>query len=240
MRSARATDNPFKTIDPSNLSRPRRLRGMGIAGRRRSSVEDSVLRSFSFEIQPAATFKKPNLGDRLHSLFFAPMIMSERALRVPTLRKASFDERPSDLARGLTITRFGSARESSDRPVPKHENLAARPTDLRKGCTAHLPNSSVASVLTKDAALPPSQSEQRECESSPAGRSRVSSYKLHSISTKQLSNGHWVATIARLDGAPIVVNGLSCVSLTTSAYLADFLAIADAEIEIDEIVTGGD
>jgi hypothetical protein len=45
--------------------------------------------------------------------------------------------------------------------------------------------------------------------------------------------------LARLDGAPIVVNGLSRMALTTDSYLASFLAVADAEMEIDEIVACG-
>src|SRR5450755_2354665 len=76
----------FKTFDHVSPSALRYRRGMEIADDRRGSVRIRTLRSFTFQIQPAAKFTKPNFGDRLNSLFFAPKIMTHRALRAPTPR----------------------------------------------------------------------------------------------------------------------------------------------------------
>ena len=228
-----------KTFDHASPSSLRYWRGMGIAGDRRDSVRNRVLRSFTFQIQPAAKFKKPNLGDRLNLLFFAPKIMTQRALRASALRSVSLDERLPKLARGWPLAEITPNGDLGDRLDSKHGNIETRPTGLRKGDTVLRRHSSLTPVATDDAAPSPPPFEQRECEGWRGEKVKKSTYKLHSISATEFPNGQWVATFSRLDGAPIVVNGSSRMALTTDSYLASFLAVADAEMEIDEIVARG-
>lgn len=195
------------------------------------------MRSFSFQIQPAAKFKKPNLGDRLNLLFFAPKIMTRRALRASTFRAVSLEERLPKLARGWPLTEITPNGDLRDRLDSKHRNIATRPTGLRKVDAALRRHSSLTSVPSEDTAVSPPRSEQRARDGSLDEKVKKSSYKFHSISAKELPDGQWVATLARLDGAPIVVNGSSRMALTMDSYLASFLAVADAEMEIDEIVS---
>ena len=60
-------------------------------------------------------------------------------------------------------------------------------------------------------------------------------YKDHSISTLQLSDGSWIASFWRVDGAPMLINGVQHDHLFTESYLGKFIAVADAELEIDSI-----
>jgi hypothetical protein len=196
------------------------------------------LRNFSFEIQPEASFNIPNLGERLAFLFFAPKIMTKRTLRAPTLRPTRFDVKTSAAARARPLISDHSHGALVEPLAAKHESKAVPLSSSRTARFARVETLSNVSGLAEETVLKPSQSQQRE--RSPIELCNARHYRRHCISTEQLPNGQWTAMVARLDGAPIVVDGSQHLTLTTDTYLAGFLAITDAEIKIDEIIDRGD
>jgi hypothetical protein len=230
----RAPDNPFKTRPNRILLYSIILHGTGIAGPQRRIVGGPILRSFTFSIQPDATFKKRSLDERLSSLFFAPKIMTARALRVPTLRKSHLSDKRSAVEADHAVRKRGVAEMLSSQPTLARKNAGGASRGLGKRYTTSLKAIEPAPALTETRST--AKFDQEDQNRTSRESREVSSYKGHLISTEQLPNGEWVATIVRVDHVPVVRKGVSQFSLTTSPYLARILAIADAEIEIDEIV----
>ena len=63
-------------------------------------------------------------------------------------------------------------------------------------------------------------------------------YRNHSISTTQSHDGMWVAAFGRLDGEMMEMESRSYAVMETPPHEAETIAIADAQIQIDERVSG--
>jgi hypothetical protein len=69
-------------------------------------------------------------------------------------------------------------------------------------------------------------------------RTNQSSYERYCISTTQNGNGTWVAAFGRRDGDLIAVSCAKQAVLETAPEVAEVIAIADAQITIDDRLAG--
>jgi hypothetical protein len=72
------------------------------------------------------------------------------------------------------------------------------------------------------------------CPSQAIRGTNQTTYKNHSISTTQWRNGMWVAAFGRLDGKMMEIGNAKHAVLETLPHQAETIAIADAQIQIDE------
>ena len=72
------------------------------------------------------------------------------------------------------------------------------------------------------------------CATHTIRRINHSSYERYCISTTQNGNGTWVAAFGRRDGDLIAVSCAKQAVLETAPEVAEVIAIADAQIEIDD------
>jgi hypothetical protein len=75
------------------------------------------------------------------------------------------------------------------------------------------------------------------CPSQSIRGTRQTTYRNHSISTTQSRNGMWVAAFGRLDGEMMEIESGKCAVCETSPHDVETLAIADAQIQIDDRVS---
>jgi hypothetical protein len=69
-------------------------------------------------------------------------------------------------------------------------------------------------------------------------RTNHTAYRNHSISTTQNENGTWVAAFGRRNDDLIAAGRIQLAVLETGPEIAEVIAIADAQIEIDDRQTG--
>jgi hypothetical protein len=73
-----------------------------------------------------------------------------------------------------------------------------------------------------------------KCPSHAIRGTNQTTYKNHSISTTQWRNGLWVAAFGRLDGKMMEIGSAKHAVLETLPHQAETIAIADAQLQIDE------
>jgi hypothetical protein len=185
------------------------------------------MRSFSFEIVPAATFE------------------GRRAVTRPSAFRAEVFAQTDPDALASVVAAIGPSvaadytHKQDDIVEPVKKKSSTLSASLRKSASANQ-SGAVLSAKAEIAEFVPQLLHEPFGGKSLRGSGTCQTvYKGHSISTKRLPDGSWVASFARVDGAPIFVNGIAQFVSTTTAYLTKLLAVADAEIEIDAITVGG-
>jgi len=63
---------------------------------------------------------------------------------------------------------------------------------------------------------------------------RQTRYGAFVISTMRRRDGIWTASFGRADGGPLIVDGKAQAVMTTGHYPAEFLALAEAQIRLDD------
>jgi len=76
------------------------------------------------------------------------------------------------------------------------------------------------------------------CPSQAIRSNNQTTYRNHSISTTQSHDGMWVAAFGRLDGEMMEIESRGYAVRETPPHEAETIAIADAQIQIDERVCG--
>jgi len=74
------------------------------------------------------------------------------------------------------------------------------------------------------------------CPSQAIRGTHQTTYRNHSISTTQSQNGMWVAAFGRLDGQMMEIESSKYAVFETPMHEGETLAIADAQVQIDDRV----
>jgi hypothetical protein len=182
-----------------------------------------TVRSLSFEIEPTAILLGPRTVEK-SSVFSADVFGT-----------AGREELASAVAvlGPLKTTAHTHNQDDIVEHMQKMQSTIVAP--LRKGPLVSRSGLELLRKAAKTEVKPrPVQDRPRDQALQENGANRTT-YKNYLISTNRLSDGSWVASFERIDGAPVVVTGVAQFVLTTTAYLTKLLATADAEIEIDAI-----
>jgi hypothetical protein len=146
--------------------------------------------------------------------------------------------------KGLTFTIDPTVRWSARESVPPallnllplcwtpHPNARSRPEPFhappRTGNPATGPHHAIFPVMRN------LLQARASCATHAIRRINHSSYEPYCISTTQNGNGTWVAAFGRRDGELIGVSCAKQAVLETAPEVAEVIAIADAQIEIDD------
>jgi hypothetical protein len=129
----------------------------------------------------------------------------------------------------LTIQRLTQWKPRINGPLPRRDALSSRRrADPQGAGTADGPRHPVSSI-TRDVFQ-----ARLTCPSQAIRGTKQTTYKDHSISTTQSRDGLWVAAFGRLNGEMMEVENTKRAVLETSPHEAETIAIADAQIQIDE------
>jgi hypothetical protein len=144
----------------------------------------------------------------------------------------------------LTINRLARWSPHIGTPLSRRDALASRRrADLRTGAK---PDHSDSAQRSHGAGKADSVSRRAlsvtrdifharlACPSQTTRGTRQSTFQNHSISTTQLDDGMWVAAFGRLDGEMMAIENGKRAVLETCPHEAETIAIADAQIQIEE------